>query len=88
MGIIINEKTRRILGPARATLAQLVFDPLGSADTRLQRELRLHVMAQVLLNERLVSAVYAGYENGDFFLLRPLGSPAMREQYQAPPRAA
>lgn len=88
MATIINEKTRRILGPAQATLAQLAFDPLGAADSQILRELRLQVMAQTLRSDDLVSAVYAGYANGDFFLLRPLRSDDQRRLYQAPDQAA
>jgi hypothetical protein len=54
MGTIINEKTRRVLAPARATLAQLVYDPIGSADSRVLREQRLRVMAQILQADDLV----------------------------------
>lgn len=88
MGTIINEKTRRVLAPAQATLAQLVYDPIGSADSRVLREQRMQVMAQILLADDLVSAVYAGYANGDFFLLRPLRTEKARSLYQAPADSA
>lgn len=84
MAVIINEKTRRILLPAEATLRQLSLDPLGSFETLDERLTRLRALTQVLVHGELVSAVYIGYRNGDFLLVRPLDDPALARQF-APP---
>lgn len=87
MGLLINEKTRRVLGPAEATLRHLSQDPLAAAVSLPQRLARLPVLTQVLVHDPLVSAVYVGYDNGEFLLVRALDQPAIRVQFQAPPRA-
>lgn len=84
MAVIINEKAQRALGPAEATLRQLAFDPVGSAGTLDDRLERLTVLTQVLVHSELISAVYAGYANGDFLLVRPLDNPAFASQFKPP----
>ncbi len=87
VGRLINEKARRLLAPAEANLRQLAFDRLSSAGTLNGRLEMVSMMADMLANNQLVSAVYAGYVDGSFFLLRPLDKPEIRQQFEAPPRA-
>ncbi|MGE4368936.1 MAG: HD domain-containing phosphohydrolase [Burkholderiaceae bacterium] len=84
MSVIINEKTQRILSPAEATLRQLSLDPLGGYDTLEERLERLRVLTQVLVYGELVSAVYIGYADGDFLLVRPLDDAAVARQFDPP----
>lgn len=70
LGVLLNERAERLLDPAEGALRILSFDPLVQAQTLEQRLERLPVMTETLRSNRTLSAVYAGYANGDFFLLR------------------
>src|SRR5690606_17926397 len=54
------------------------------ADTLEQRLERLPVVADILSSSHIVSAVYAGYGNGDFFLFRKLQSSGAAQFPDAP----
>jgi HD-GYP domain-containing protein (c-di-GMP phosphodiesterase class II) len=87
LGNLVNEKSRRIVGPAQATLRQLSFDPLTRATRLEQRFERVVVLADILQHNPLLAAVYAGYPNGEFFLLRRLHTPELRQLFDAPGQA-
>lgn len=86
LGQTINEKAQRITGPAQSALQILSHDPLLEASTLPQRLKRLPVLAETLTSNSVLSAIYAGYGNGEFFLLRTLNS-ALKQQYQVPDNA-
>ncbi|MFG1463964.1 HD domain-containing phosphohydrolase [Xanthobacter sp. DSM 24535] len=88
LGKLINEKSRRMLGPASATLHYLAHDPLSEASNLPQRLERLPVFASMLDSIPFVSAVYAGYPNGEFFLVRGLSGRQEEKFFNAPPHAA
>lgn len=87
IGNLINEKSRGIVGPAQATLRQLSFDPLARATRLEERFERVVVLADILAYNPLLAAVYAGYPNGEFFLLRRLNTPELRLFFDAPGQA-
>jgi HD-GYP domain-containing protein (c-di-GMP phosphodiesterase class II) len=84
IGALINEKSRRILSPAEATLRQLGFDPIAKARNSAQRFERVMVLADLLQSNPLLGAIYIGYPNGEFFMLRRLDTPALRQVFEAP----
>ena len=86
-GKLITEQSRRMLEPAQSTVRQLGFDPIATASTLEERLQRIHVLSEELAVNDLVSAVYVGYDNGDFVLARPLDRPELRRQFDAPPMA-
>ena len=86
-GLLISEKSRRMLEPSQSTLRQLSFDPIAGAKTQAQRLARLHVLADELAANPLISAVYLAHADGSFLLVRALDHPAMRERFNAPPKA-
>lgn len=86
-GDLINERARRLLEPAQSTLRQMSFDPIMDARALPDRLERLHVMTEVLAVNPLVAAIYIGYSDGQFMLVRPLDSEAMRERFNAPVRS-
>jgi HD-GYP domain-containing protein (c-di-GMP phosphodiesterase class II) len=86
-GRIMTERSRRIIDPAVATLRQLAFDPITQATTLDDRLSRIGAFSADLVANSLVSAVYVGYPNGDFLLVRSLVRPEQRERVAAP-RAA
>lgn len=83
-GRIMTERSRRIIDPAVATLRQLAFDPITQAATLDDRLARIGAFSADLVANALVSAVYVGYPNGDFLLVRSLERPAQRELFAAP----
>ncbi|MDZ7938602.1 MAG: HD domain-containing phosphohydrolase [Rhodoferax sp.] len=87
-GQLITEKSRRMLEPAQATLRLLASDPLANARTLDERLTRLRTLSDVLVSNPLASAIYMGYDDGSFFLVRPLNSHAMRQRFGAPPKSS
>jgi len=72
LGALLNERAERLLDPAEGALRILTFDPLVQSQNLEQRLQRLPVMFETLRSNHTLSAVYIGYANGDFFLLRRL----------------
>lgn len=88
MGVLINEKLGRVVAPASATLRHLAQDPLAGAQSLPQRLERLPVLVGALRHLRFVSAIYAGYPDGEFFLVRSLGEGVDWGGANPPPGAA
>lgn len=86
-GLLITEKSRRMLEPAQATLRLLTSTSIVEASTLAQRLERIRTLSDVLVANSLVSAVFVGYSDGSFFLVRPLDHAAMRDRFKAPPMA-
>lgn len=85
---LIAERVHRIVDPADATIRLLAFDPVTSATTLPSRLRRLPVLARLLEQNPLLSAVFIGYPDGQFLLVRPLRTDALRVRLDAPPKAA
>ena len=86
-GALVTERTRRLLEPAQSTLRQLTFDPIGSSRNLDDRMQRLFVFAEELAVNPLISAVYVGFDDGQFFLARPLDNEAVRQRFKAPAKS-
>lgn len=86
-GELITEKAQRMMEPAQATLRLLASDPLANARTLDERLTRLRTLSDVLVNNPLASAIYMGYDDGSFFLVRPLDTPFLRQRFDAPPKS-
>ena len=56
------------MDPADATIRLLAFDPVASASTLPARLRRLPVLARLLEQNQLLSAVFIGYPDGQFLL--------------------
>src|SRR5262245_59819987 len=61
-----------ILEPADLAISVLSHDSEGEERGLKQRWQRLDLISEVLAHSANFAAVYAGYENGDFFMVRPL----------------
>jgi HD-GYP domain-containing protein (c-di-GMP phosphodiesterase class II) len=95
-----QELIREIGGKSVAALAaiaqpvELVIDllarqRLGQAASLAERMTNVPLLADALEHSPALSALYVGYGNGDFFLLRPLrDNAAVRGQFKAPTDAA
>src|SRR5690554_1558832 len=68
----VDDRINAITQPPSTALSILRHDPLTRAESLPERLERLPVVADILASSDIVSAVYAGYANGDFFLLRKL----------------
>ena len=84
----ISERVHRIVDPADATLRLLAFDPITTASGLAQRLHRLPVLVRLLEQNQLLSAVYVGYPDGQFLLVRPLRNAEVRLRVGAPHNAA
>jgi hypothetical protein len=74
-----------IYQPAEMLTDLLAHQRLGRATTLSERMESVAYLAEALRHAPSVSALYVGYANGDFFLLRPLrDDPAAREPFAAP----
>ncbi|HTQ75090.1 MAG TPA: GAF domain-containing protein, partial [Burkholderiales bacterium] len=62
--------------------------PLTAAGSLRERMLSLPTLAEVLKRRPQIAAVYLGYDNGDFFLVRALRDEASRKEFGAPGDAA
>ncbi|WP_191602724.1 HD domain-containing phosphohydrolase [Marinomonas algicola] len=83
----INLQLEQVTHPIQNTIQLLELDPITTLDTLEQRLDRLPVLFTVLKSLPILSSVYVGYENGDFFLLRHL-KPKAKSQLNAPSRAS
>lgn len=70
IGSLLNERAERLISPGENALRLLEHDPLASAGTLRERLRRLPALAELLRDGAAISAVYAGYPNGEFFLAR------------------
>ena len=84
---ITEQKVQQIIDPAEAMLRVLAFDPVVEASTLPQRLRRLEAFTTNLYANPLLTAVYIGYDNGDYFLVSPLTKATLRQSYHAPEQA-
>ncbi|NIF15419.1 HD domain-containing phosphohydrolase [Pantoea sp. Cy-639] len=82
VGRTIDERARRLVDPVQSSIRLLAFDPI--ADTEEQRLARLPQLAESLEANRMLSAAYIGYPNGEFLLVRRLRDPQLLERFTAP----
>lgn len=87
LGATINERIRRLIDPAESALRLLTHDPISQTDNLPARLERLPMLVENLRANRTLSAVYIGYPNGEFMLIRALRAPEVRRSLQAPDAA-
>jgi HD-GYP domain-containing protein (c-di-GMP phosphodiesterase class II) len=86
-GTIITEKAFRMLEPIEATLRQLASEPLAELHTTDQRLERIRVLSDEVVVNPLINAIYVGYRDGDFMLVRLLARPEVRALFSPPENA-
>jgi len=84
----INERAQRLINPVLSSIRLLAHDSLAEAVTLQQRLDRLPLLAASLDANSMLSAVYVGYANGEFVLLRALRDKADSQSVHAPAGAA
>jgi len=83
-GRLITERSRRLIEPAQASLRQIGLDPITEAVSLPERLQRLFVLSEEIANNPLIDAIYIGYGDGQFFLLRSLKNQAVRDRFNPP----
>lgn len=84
----INERAQRLINPVLSSIRLLAHDSLAEAVTLQQRLDRVPLLAASLDANSMLSAVYVGYANGEFVLLRSLRDEADSQSVHAPAGAA
>lgn len=84
LGVTVNERIRRLLDPAQNTLRLLSYDGISQTDNLPARLERLPMLAENLRANRTLSALYVGYPNGEFLLIRALRTTKARQALKAP----
>ncbi len=74
--------------PIRHLLSLLALNDAAQAPTLEQRLALLEPLAQSLADNPNLASLYAGYGNGDFFMVRPLRDDALKQRFEAPANAA
>jgi HD-GYP domain-containing protein (c-di-GMP phosphodiesterase class II) len=74
--------------PIRHLLSLLVHSPAVQAQDLEQRLTLLPPFSQSLKDNPDLASLYLGYNNGDFFMVRPLRTALLKTQLQAPDTAA
>ncbi|RCL21038.1 phosphohydrolase [Pseudomonas sp. AFG_SD02_1510_Pfu_092] len=82
IGKTIDERARRLIEPAHSSIRLLAHNP--TAQTAAQRLQRLPQLVEMLDANRMLSAAYMGYPNGEFLLLRRLRDPRLLQRFAAP----
>jgi HD-GYP domain-containing protein (c-di-GMP phosphodiesterase class II) len=75
---------RAVYGPATTTVDLLSRSPITKARDFDERWAVLPLLVQGLAASPQLEALYTSYLNGDFFIVRPLRTPAARQRFEAP----
>ncbi|KNX77394.1 phosphohydrolase [Pseudomonas sp. 250J] len=82
VGRTIDERARRLVDPVQSSIRLLAFD--ASAGAMAQHLERLPQLVESLRANRMLSAAYLGYPNGEFLLVRRLRDPQLLQRFAAP----
>ncbi|HEX4548036.1 HD domain-containing phosphohydrolase [Pseudomonas sp.] len=74
--------------PIRHLLSLLALDPAARASSLQQRLVLLKPFSQSLADNPDLASLYLGYSNGDFFMVRPLRTAALKALVNAPEAAS
>lgn len=80
-----SAELQRILQPVETVVHVLALDELSRETSHAQRMQRLEFVRGLLDRHPALSSIYAGYENGDFFMVRQLRSQVELDRLKAPP---
>ena len=74
--------------PMQDLASIFAYHRITDAATLQERLLSLPSLHEELLTHKSIAAIYVGYDNGSFFLVRPLRTEAIRNVFKAPAGAA
>ncbi|MBF0642379.1 HD domain-containing phosphohydrolase [Pseudomonas protegens] len=84
----VRSDVKATYDPMRHLLSLLAGSPAAQAANLEDRLTLLRPFSQALLDNPDLASLYLGYANGDFFMVRPLRNPQIRERRQAPQNSA
>jgi len=90
-GSIVQEVLTHFSGthrPAATLVSLLTRSPLATAGSLAERLEALPLLREALAQQPYLSAIQAGYDNGDYFILRPIADPDLRQRFHSPPGTA
>jgi hypothetical protein len=70
--------------PVTTSVRLLATAAITEATTLEERLKHIPILAEVIRNETQITGFQLGYDNGDYFILRPLDSAHMRKVFAAP----
>jgi HD-GYP domain-containing protein (c-di-GMP phosphodiesterase class II) len=88
IGAEASTELRVLFAPVETLVMGLSSGTVAGADSFAAHETSLPSLAEMLNRLRQVDAIYAGYDNGEFFLVRALRDDAQRQRLGAPANAA
>ena len=84
----VQQDVQHTYQPIRNLLSLLSLGEQIHGLDRYERMLLLPLFAQALRDNPKLASLYLGYEDGDFFMVRPLRSEALKKAFDAPAKAA
>lgn len=84
----VEADLRHTYQPIRHLLALLALNENNQSADGYQRMDLLPMLAQALRDNPKLAALYLGYEDGDFFMVRPLRDERLKKIFDAPANAA
>lgn len=84
----LEDTVDRVYAPLRTFTDLFSHQRVNDARTLDERLKSLPYISEALKSNEQMDAVYVGYDDGDFFLVRPLRSAAARQAFKAPGNAA
>jgi adenylate cyclase len=80
----IVSSVQSVISPAEIIVSIVANSSLAEAGSLSERMKKAGLLKRVLLDNDNLTAVYIGYEQGDFFLLRRMNSEVEKMKYHAP----
>ena len=80
----LNGLLQKTFLPAQRTLELMRWDQLMYSETTEQRLRSLPQLADMLRNDPVTDAIYVGFDDGDFILVRPVRTERVRALLKAP----
>ena len=84
----VRQDLRATYEPIRHLLSLLVDNPAAQGMNLEQRLVLLKPLSQSLKDNPDLASLYLGYDNGDFFMVRPLRTPQLKTLLKAPQAAS
>lgn len=84
----VDTDLQRTYQPIQQLLSLLALQEKNRGSDRYQRMDLLPTLAQALRDNPKLAALYLGYEDGDFFMVRPLRTDRLKQIFDAPAEAA
>ncbi len=81
---LVSLHMQSLLDPATTLLRTLSYYPMGFESDSSQPMDDLPLLVQDLKASSIVSAIFVGFDNGDFISLRSLADPGLVQQFEAP----